>query len=320
MKHSYEVTSGMRRSVCYMVFLLLLIRTDPLHGEVIDRIVAIVNDSVITLSELNSASMVARERFGMNMDGMEEDTRTRVLETLIEQKLVKQASEKAGIDVSEKEIDNAIEDVKKQNRISHEELLSAIRSRGLTYEEYREQIREQIRQVKFITKEIRSKVSIQPEDIEDYYIQHIDEFRQPASYRIRVIYFGDTDRKLLKKKIGAVLDGIERGEDFSTLASRYSEGPTASSGGDLGYIKEGEMDETIEEVAKGLDIGEISEPFTTHAGTYIIQLVDRREGDAVPLEEVRDEIYDRLFEEAMRTRYRTWLEEMKKNSYIERRL
>ncbi|MDP2690458.1 MAG: SurA N-terminal domain-containing protein, partial [Deltaproteobacteria bacterium] len=183
-------------------------------AEVVDRIVAIINDSIITLSELNAASAVAVEKLGVEDAGDAKKTdeiKGRILDSLIEQKLVKQASDKAGIDVSEREIDNAIEDVKKQNKLSQETLLLALAQSGLTYKEYREQLKEQIRQVKYINKEFRSKISIQPEDIEDYYRQNKDEFVGPASYRLNMVYLSDGDRERLKLKRKAVEEALADG-------------------------------------------------------------------------------------------------------------
>src|SRR3990170_1130879 len=119
------------------------------HAEIIDRIVAVVNDSAITLSELDAATAGLG---GIKGDDKEKrkriiETKSKVLDQIIEKKLVEQASNKAGITVSEKEIDNAIEDVKQENNLGHEELLSALAKSGLTYKNYREQLKELIRDV-----------------------------------------------------------------------------------------------------------------------------------------------------------------------------
>jgi len=156
-----------------------LLLTAPAHAEIIDRIVAVVNDSAITLSELDAATAGLG---GIKGDDKEKkkriiETKSQVLDQIIEKKLVEQASNKAGITVSEKEIDNAIEDVKQENNLGHEELLSALAKSGLTYKNYREQLKEQIRQVKFINKEFRSNIKISRDDVEAYYQQNKDSFQ-----------------------------------------------------------------------------------------------------------------------------------------------
>ncbi|MDO8427002.1 MAG: SurA N-terminal domain-containing protein, partial [Deltaproteobacteria bacterium] len=248
-------------------------------AENVDRIVAIINDGIITLSELNAALNLAMERiegFNKNDAGKAAELKTKILDSLIEQKLVKQASDKAGIEISEREIDNAVDDIKKQNNLTHESLLLALAQSGLTYREYREQLKEQIRQVKFINKEFRSKVSVLPEDIEDYYRQNMTDFYGPPSFRLNMIFIPETDKEIAKIKIKTVQEGLAKGEDFRDLASHYSEGPGASLGGDVGYLKSGEMDKAIEAAALGLKGGEISGPIVTPDGVYFIQLVDAK--------------------------------------------
>ncbi|MBI5588422.1 MAG: peptidyl-prolyl cis-trans isomerase [Deltaproteobacteria bacterium] len=289
-------------------------------AEVVDRIVAIINDSVITLSELNAATTLAMDKF--NVDEKKDpskvtELKSKVLDSLVEQKLVKQAADKAGIDISEREIDNAVEDIKRQNGLTQESLLLALAQSGLTVREYREQLKEQIRQVKFMNKEFRSKVSIQAEDIEDYYKTNIDEFYGPASYRLNLIFVPSEDKAVEKQKLKEIQEGFSRGHDFRDLASHYSEGPAASLGGDMGYLKEGEMDKTIEAAARKLKAGEVSPPVVTPEGTYFIQLIDVKKSAPRPLDEVREYIHDRLFKKVMDERFGFWIKEVKRYAHIE---
>ncbi len=308
--------------VAAVFFLFAASFSGDTHAEVVDRIVAVVNDSVITLSELDAAVAATKDRLKTET-GTDKDPvqfRSMVLDRLIEQKLVKQAAEKAGVDVSEKEIDNAVEDIKRRNNISQDELLAALAQSGLTYEQYREQLEEQIRQVKFINQEFRSRITISDEDVESYYNQHIDEFTGPPSYRLRIIFFSDSDKKLLALKIKTVKEALESGEDFESVARQYSEGPAASTGGDMGYLRADEIDPVLLKTASSMSPGDVSEPVYTPSGVYIIELVDRRDGRPVPFEKVKKAIYDRLFKEALDKRYNHWLEEMKKKAHIEVRL
>lgn len=292
-------------------------------AEVVDRIVAVINDSVITLSELNAATSAALEKFSVDEKkdpARVQELKVRMLDSLIEQKLIKQAADKAGIDISEREIDNAIEDVKRQNNLNQESLLLALAQSGLTMREYREQLKEQIRQVKFINKEFRSKISIQPEEVEDYYKTNVDEFYGPASYRLNLILVPADGTEAEKQKLKEIEEGIARGESFANMASHYSEGPAASLGGDMGYMKEGEMDKAIEAAARKLRINEVSPPIVTRDGTYFIQVTDIKKSVPRPFAEVRDSIHDRLFKKVMDERFDFWLKEVKRFAHIEIRL
>lgn len=300
------------------VLIALALSFFPLRGssEVVDRIVAIINDSVITLSELNAASSLLAEKEGPGAR-KDEAFRSRVLDSLIEQKIVKQASDRAGIDISEKEIDNAVEEIKRQNSLSQENLLVLLAQSGLTLKEYREQMREQIRQVKFMNKEFHSKISIQDEEIEEYYRHNRREFFGAPSYRIRMLYISGADRGLLKKRLSAVEEGLKNGEDFSALAREFSDGGSASSGGDLGFIKTGEIDKAMEEAVQRLKPGEITPPMERPDGMYFIQLVDIRAGEERALEDVKGVIRDRLFKKALDGRFDFWLKEVKKTAHVE---
>lgn len=308
-----------------VILLSMLVMCGPSGSwaEVVDRIVAIINDSVITLSELNAATAVALDRLGADEKkdpAKVEELKSRMLDNLVEQKLVKQAADKAGIDISEREIDNAVDDIKRQNNLTQESLLLALAQSGLTLREYREQLKEQIRQVKYINKEFRSKISIQPEEVEDYYKTNMDEFYGPASYRVNLIFIPSNDKAVEKQKLKEIKEGIARGDDFRNIASHYSEGPAASLGGDMGYMKEGEMDRAIEEAAKKLKINEVSSPIATPEGTYFIQVIDVKKPAAKPLDEVSGYIHDMLFKKVMDERFNFWLKEVKRYAHIEIRL
>lgn len=302
----------------------LLFAVIPTSGaETVDRVVAIINDSIITLSELNAATAVAIDKLGVK--GAEdkrkvEEVRSTILDSLIEQRLVKQAADKAGIEISEREIDNAVEDIKKQNKLSQEQLLVALAQSGLTQKEYREQLKEQIRQVKFINKEFRSKISIQADDIEDYYRQNIKEFSGTAVYRMNMIFLPSDDRKAMNERLKLVAEGLASGEDFKQLASHYSEGPSPSLGGDLGYMKTGEMESWIEEAIKGLQPGQATSAITRPEGVYFIQLTEFTAAETRPLAEVKGLIQDKLFKKIMDERFSFWLSEVKRYAHLEIRM
>jgi len=311
----------LRRLVAVLILAAAALLPAASGAEVVDRVVAIINDSIITLSELNAAAAIVLDKLKKEGQGDApgiEELRPRVLEDLVEQKLIKQASDKAGIDVSDREIDNAIDDIKRQNRhMTQEQLMLALARSGLTYREYREQLKEQIRQVKFMNMEFRSKISVQDEDIENYYRQHIDDYYEAPKYRISCIVISPDDRQLMEKRIEVVREALAEGRDFAELARLYSDGPNADGGGDLGRLSSGELDPEIEKTALALGPGEVSEPLERPEGTYIIKLNEGLRADPIPLERVRGIIRETLFSKAMEERFNFWLAEQKKLAHIE---
>lgn len=299
---------------------LLLFCSAAVRAEIIDRIVAVVNDRVITLSELEAATAVAAERFGEKAGGDKAGVSSRILDRLIEQKLVKIAADKAGIDVSEKEIDNAIDDVKKNNNMTQEALLLALANKGISYIEYRDQIKEQIRQVKFMSQNFRAKVNVKDEEVEDYYRRNLEEFYGPDRLHLRLIYIGGADERLRNRRLRAVLDGLAEGVAFEELARRYSDGPNAADGGDMGFIAEGELSRELAVAARGLAEGEVSPPVAGPGGVSIVKLVERRAGEPLPFEEVRERIYSTLYSRHMQELFDIWIEEVRDSAHIEVRL
>ena len=196
----------------------------------------------------------------------------------------------------------------------------ALADGGISVNEYRNQIREQILQAKFVSRHFRSKVRIEKEDIEDYYKRNMDTFYDLPSYRIRLILFTTGNEDALKDKIKAVEEGLRDGVAFTELVSLYSDGPAIEEGGDLGYITAGEMDKIIEEVALQLKPGEVSNPFSTSAGINIIQLLDRKSGDLLQLKEVRNNIHALLYEKMLHQIFDSWLEEIREIAHIDVRL
>lgn len=305
----------------FIVFLVF--PPGALFAETVDRIVAVINDSVITQSELNAVAASASDKF--NPEDKKDakkmaDLKAGVLDAIIEQKLVKQASDKAGIEVSEKEIDNAVEEVKKQNNMPQEAFLLALAQNGLTLREYREQVKEQIRQVKFIDKEFRSRITVPDEDVGDYYKHNIGEFIGPASFRIRLIFLSGGSVKRQLAKFGAVKEGLVNGREFAALAREYSDSPTAGAGGDLGYVKPGEIDKELEALAWKLKPGEVGAPVFKAEGIYILKIEDLKHSEPKPFEEVRDQIRDKIFKRIMDARFAFWIKEVKKYAHIVVRL
>ncbi len=305
--------------VICVLFLLCVVL--PVRSEIVDRIIAIVNDQVITLSELETSMKVITR--GLREDLRAEDRNTRaslVLDLLIEDALIKQSAERMGIEVSEAEIDNAIEDVKERNGLTDDALMEVLERSGLTYKQYRDRLREDIRKAKFMDAQFRSRIKIKEEDIEEYYRSHKEEFLLPATYRLRIILLERGEEELLERRLKAVLEGLKEGRPFEELAREFSDAPSSRAGGDIGYTELEELSPLIRGVVERLKPGEISPPLRTPGGIYIVQLVDVKEGKPRPLEEVKHIIRERLFKRAFDERYRAWLEYMKKVAHIEIRL
>ncbi len=307
---------------------VLLILPSFIHSAVLlDKVVATVNEEVITWSELMSAVLFEGKAV---LDKAEAEERKKkikelelpFLEQLINLRLQLQSARQMRLSVESAEIDASIDEIKSKYNLTDESLKASLDSEGLTMTEYRSRLADQILLQKTVNVAVRSKVVITDRAIEDYYKQHQDIFSEQDSLKIRQIFFFDPQdisaRSELMNRAETIARDIQNGKDFSELAREFSEGPEKEFGGDLGYLQLGSTLKEVEDAALSLKVGEVSNPFWSPAGLHIIRLEDRR--SAGGLDEVRDQIKDKLFQETFQTKYRQWRAGLREKAYIEIKL
>lgn len=297
-------------------------------AEVVDRIVAVVNDDIVTLYELNRAIKPYADKIGAlgysldKKDKMLFTVREDVLKQLVDEKIRDQEIRRANIKVSEKEIDLTIENFKKANYLTDEDLREALAKDGLTLEEYREKMKEQILRVKLINLEVKSKIVITKEEVKSYYENQIDKYRGERKYHLRNIimnippFAGDKERSEIRKKMDVVLAKLIAGEPFETLAMAHSESSFASDGGDLGLFRLDELSEQIKEAIKDLKAGDFTSVLDTDLGLQIFFVEEIVTSEAKPLEKVEPEIEKILYNEIVNEKFQTWLEGLRKRAHI----
>lgn len=314
-------------ALCFLSFIF----TGSLGAEVIDRIAAVVNGKVITLSELEEREAPLLKQAAEIFSGAEKDKRTvdirkMVSESLIEELLLEQEAEKQGLKVSEKDIDGAIDDVKKQNSLDDEGLKDALKKEGLTYEGYRVQIKIQIEKSRVINQQVRSKVNVTEKDLADYYERNQRMFLSDEEFKISHILFKvpenstDADIERTRKESMEVLEMARSGKDFAELARKYSHDSSAGEGGSLGFFKRGEIMPAIEKAAFSQKKGEISDLVVTSFGFHIIRVDDVKEASPEPFETVKEKIRAAVTSEMLEQRYKEWVEELKKTAVIEMKI
>jgi peptidyl-prolyl cis-trans isomerase SurA len=311
-----------------LLFLTIHLLCRTTSAEILDRVVATINDGAILQSELNEAIEMYRHQVGQQMpERMSERDRTalqrRVLEDLIDKSLIEGFAVKAGIEASEAEIDRAIDEVLARAHISEPELREALKKDNLTYDEYRQQIREQLVKAKMIQREIRARINITDKEIEEYYLDHPDEFRAEEGVVLRHILFplvhqpAPEDVEAAVMKASQVRQEILDGRPFPEAALQYSNDPTAGQGGWLGFFRKGSLSPEMEAGIVDREEGEVSEPVQTALGIHLLKIEERTTGDIRPLEKVRSSIQEKLYEEAAERQFEEWRKELRKNAHIE---
>ncbi|MBI3300791.1 MAG: peptidylprolyl isomerase, partial [Deltaproteobacteria bacterium] len=300
-----------------LLLTVLFISTIPAHAEVIDRIVATVDDEPITLQDLRTFGKLPGQRgLFLPQEGTAGMSDRDILEMLIMNKLIGKEVETQGLKAKEADIDNYIERIKVQSNLDDDQFKAALANQGMTMEGYRKQVAGDIERVLLVNREIGSRVNVTPQDIERYHKEHAADYAKPEQVRVRHIFLplspaAPADEE--KEVLGQIEDIRKRalaGEDFATLADTYSQGPGAGQGGDLGYFKKGQMTKEIEDVAFALKPGEISQPFRTRVGVHLLKVEEHSQPGQQALDaETTEEIKRKLYNDALRQRYERWFQE-----------
>jgi len=303
-------------------------------AEVIDRCVAVVNNDVIIQSEVNEAGKPLFQRVAEQAPAGEltealKEARKRVLEKLIDKKLLLQEAKRYNMSVSDEEVDKALDRILAQNHTSRELFNKELAKMGMTEAQYREDLRDQILSSKLVNVAVRSKVIIPEEKIIDYYDTHYTERVGDGGFYILQIgcsWDDSLDGNALKKAREQAMQKAKRvrslalaGKDFKKLAREYSDLPSSVDGGDIGVFKEDEMAPAMRKAITRLKPGEISKIVETPSGYQIFKLLSSQEGQIVtkvPYESVKDEIREILYRQEMQKLYKNWLDELRSQSYI----
>ena len=312
------------------ILFALLVAAAPtvVYAEVIDGIAAVVNDEIVTTHEVDkTAALMARDEARKSGPDTEKATlKTLALDQLIDKDLIEQKIRELDIKVSDDDVRQAIEDVKKQNNLTQDALVAALSGQGLTFDQYRAQMKDQLERLRLMGQEVRSKIQVGDRELRDYFDANKKRFSEEM-FQARHIFFRITDKtptdnvKKIMAKAMDVLQEARSGKDFAALAKAYSEDAlTAKDGGELGTFKKGEMLPEIETAVAAMHPGEISDLVITPAGFHIIELEKRFFTKTKSFEEVKGELEEQLYRKKSEERFNQWLADLRKGAAIDRRL
>lgn len=319
---------GGRQIIGAMMLGIMLVLLCPGQGAwaaTIDKVVAIVNDDIITQYELNKKikemTGTSAQELRRNNEQKFLETRHEILELLIDQKLAQKKVQELGIKISEKEVDDAIEKVKKNNQWTQEDLVAKLKHQGITYKKYREEVRADLQRYQLINYAVNSKIVIRDEDLKQYYDKHKDDFTKGGKVHLATIILlaknpqDEQAMEQLRKEGEEILGRIKRGEDFAALARKFSDGPGAQEGGDLGTFNMAELDPQLREICEGLPKGGVSDLIQRPNGLQILKVIDKEEAKTKPFKDVKDAIYNILYKQAVNKRYNAWIKGLRESAY-----
>jgi len=294
-------------------------------GRIIDKIVAVVNDEVITQSEVDRILypiyLQYKEVYKSDEDlyKMLDETRLNILKQLVNDKLILSESKKLGITASDAEIDEYLESVRNDLKGKGMDFDRLMKEQNLAIGDVRARYAEQIKIQKTIDQEIHSKIKVQPSEASDYYRDNIKEFTQPERVAVLAILIKlETVRTPIesRKLAGDIHRMLLEGKDFKKTAMNYTEGPDKELGGDLGYVERGQLLKEIDNVIFFLKPGEISDVIETPIGYHILKVYDRKDERVLPFEGVGSQITEKLYRKKAQVKLTEWLEKLSSNAYI----
>jgi peptidyl-prolyl cis-trans isomerase SurA len=318
----------------HLAFVLFLLSPVAGRAEIIDRVVAVVNNDVITLHDLKEEGeeLFKRIRQEVPPDEQEEAmrrVRQELLAALIEKKLLEQRAKETGVSVSEAEVDAAIDRLLAQNRVSREQFLRELRSSGTTEAAYRDRLRTQLLQSKLIGYEVRSRIVVTDKKVKEYYDRHFAGKDQADGYHILQMGFAwkgedsPSSRQAARERAEEARKLALAGQNFKELAETYSDLPSAEDGGDIGVFKEEEMAPYMREVIVRLQPGGISDVVETQSGFQFFKLLSVKEGEIIQqasFEHLKNELRDKVYQEEAREQFENWLQELRDEAYIRKLL
>jgi len=295
--------------------------------QLVEEIIARVNNEIITQSDLERSREALRQEVSQRASSRAERERLLaeeerdLLRDLIDQSLLVQRGTDMGLSV-EAEVIKRLDRIRQDMKLdSMESLERAMAAQGVAFQDYKQQLRNHILTQMVIQREVARKVFVDAEKVRQHYLTHRQEFYQPERIRLREILVsteGRTPAELpaREERVRELLAKIRKGEKFEDLARQYSDAPTGKDGGELGYFEPEKLAPAIREAVTKLNQGGVADPLRTPQGWLILQLVEHRPAGVPPLEEAEDQIRDKLFMDEVQPALRGFLSELRREAYV----
>jgi peptidyl-prolyl cis-trans isomerase SurA len=299
------------------------------NGRVVEEIVARVNNEIITYSEYQKSESELHEEVRQDCQGcgqdrlnqLYEERQKNLLRDQIDQSLLEQRAKDLGISV-ENDVIKRLDQVRQQNNFpTMEALQAAVEGQGMSWEDYKGNFRNQLLTQEVIGREVGSRVDIGHDDVKKYYDEHKQEFVRPEQVVLADIFLsteGKTPEQVavIQKKANDLLARLKKGDEFSELAKRNSEGPTAKDGGELGAFERGQLSKQLEDTVFALNKNQLTDVIQTKTGFEILKVIEHFEAGLQPVEKVEPEIENRIYAERMAPILRNYLAELREESYV----
>jgi parvulin-like peptidyl-prolyl isomerase len=298
----------------------------------VDRVVAVVNEAVILHSELMRRVVPLSAELSSISDVRERKRRQdklseQVLDDMISEELIVQAATESKLDVSAKEVEAALDDIKKQNKLDETQFKEALRMQGYTMSGYRRDVRRQLLRFRAVNMLVRPRVQVSDDEVKARYDETSRRSAAVKRVHLRHVLLAlpkdPTSAQVAEAKQRAteVLERARKGEDFATLARRYSDDEaTKAAGGDLGWIDRNTLATEWEVIVFSMNKGETRGPINGPRGLHVFHVEELEKNDQQPFDKVKEQIRSELFRREMERQSRQWIAELRKKAHVQKKL
>jgi peptidyl-prolyl cis-trans isomerase SurA len=293
---------------------------------VLDRVVAVVNDEALTLSEVQEEGQPVVRKIFQDFVGPErerrlEEAQKRVLDELIDRRLVFQVAKQEGMLPSEAEVNGAIEELKRNNKATDDAQFRAmLKAEGLTLEQVRRTVAERLAIGRLLSRQIRSAIIVNEDEMVKYYQANQEKFQRVPQAEIRHILLPvppGADEAAVRARAEEARGKIAAGADFAQIGRQYSNPSSGASGDEVMTVHRGELAPEIEAPAFSLSAGGVSPLIRTESGWHLIKVERVQTETVAPYTEVRDSIRDQLFQEKFEAKRKEWLAGVRSRAFIQ---
>ena len=296
------------------------------QARIVDRIVAKVNETIITLSDLRREIKVMKlehpEKFG-KMDINDPAALRFFLQQMISTILIEDQLSKIGRGITDKEVNAATHSIMEKNKMTEKQFIKFLKDKGLTLKEYRKALKERLERFRFINTVIKSHITITDEDVSAYYKEHKGDFTGNEKVRIAQI-FVPVSPKLTKNQrlarqnlIMRIEAELYKGKSFQDILTEYAHNPLVKATDDLGWFKRRDLMKPIADTAFKLKKGAISEVIETKSGFHIIKVLDIVREKPQSFQDVKDKIQRILYQKELEKRLDQWLKQARENANVQ---
>jgi peptidyl-prolyl cis-trans isomerase SurA len=313
----------MRRLLVPFLLLSALGAAGAARAEIIERIIVKVNGEIITLSEFQQRQIAAAQAANVppeQIGSFLRQANARLLQNAIDEILLSQRAEDSGLLLPPEFADEIIDDIKQQNNITtEEEFQAALAQEGLTLDDLRENIRKSYTRQMMVRRDIESRISVSEEQVLDEYEKRKStDFTRSATITLQEIFVAEEAGGMTLAT--EIVERARSGEDFATLARTHSAAPTASTGGEIGEIAQGDLSPELEKEAFALSVGSVSDPIAVEGGHRILKVVAKTTGSVVPFASAKQRIRREMQADLFNKEYEVYIAELREKADIELRV